>query len=274
MVSERTHREVFNAAGAAIFVLDAHSGEILQANAAAERLLAPAESLGQPFFDLLEGVVDSCSRDEGMALLHRSTAQADQLCQWHAALPNGRTAWLEITLREAFIDDTARVLAEVRNIDDRKEVEKVQNHMAQTQKMEAIGTLAGGVAHDFNNILAAIIGFTELTLEYDLPPDHPAVESLQQVLDAGKRATDLVRQILSFSRPSEVELRSVDVRLVAKEVVGLVSASLPPTVQIETSIAVTNCHVLSTSTHVHQILMNLITNAAQALPDESAAPSG
>ena len=268
VISERTHRELFNAAGAAICVLDPNSGAIQNANTAAEKLLAPEPVVGRSFFRLLPGKDPEFSEEEGMALLRRCSEQGEQVREWQAVLPNGQTMWLEIVLSEALIDDQARVLAVVRDIDARKEVEKVQNNLAQNQKMEAMGTLAGGVAHDFNNILAAIIGFTELALEYDLPPDHQAVESLRQVLEAGKRASDLVKQILAFSRPSEVELRSVDVRAVTEEVVSLVSASQPPTVEILTQTAVSNSHVRSTSTHIHQVLMNLVTNAAQALPEK------
>jgi len=267
VVSERTLRSIFNAVEAAIFVLDEGTGKILQANSAAEQLMAPREARGEPLFALLGGGMEPFTEDDGWQLLERCTWQADQSAEWRAVLPDGVEAWLEIVLRKARIGDTDRVLAEVRNIDERKEFETVRHTMAQTQKMEALGALAGGIAHDFNNILSAIIGFTELVLEYDLPEDHAAVPNLRQVLAGGHRATDLVRQILTFSRPSEVERRPVDVCLVAEDVLNLMSASLPPTVKIQLQNKASNAIVMSTQTHLHQVLMNLITNAAQALDE-------
>ena len=141
---------------------------------------------------------------------------------------------------------------------------RLEAQLRQAQKMEAIGTLAGGIAHDFNNILAAIIGYTELSL-VGLPDDHQAAWNLQQVLKASQRARGLVRQILSFSRQSEQELQPVEIGPLVKEALKLLRATLPVTVEIRKSILPSEGRVLADPIQIHQMMMNLCTNSAQAM---------
>ena len=140
---------------------------------------------------------------------------------------------------------------------------ELEKRLAQAQKMEAIGTLAGGIAHDFNNILSAIIGYTELSL-MDIPKGDPMQNNLEQVLKAGGRAKELVRQILTFSRQREDELHPIKVNLIVNEAIKLLRASLPSTIQIRYKIE-SNLTVLSDATNIHQILMNLCTNSSYAM---------
>ena len=142
---------------------------------------------------------------------------------------------------------------------------KLEKRLAQAQKMEAIGTLAGGIAHDFNNILSAIIGYSELSL-IDTPKDDPIQNNLKQVLQAGGRAKELVRQILTFSRQRENDLHPIKVNLIVNEAVKLLRASLPSTIQIRHKIE-SNLTVRSDATNIHQILMNLCTNSSYAMQE-------
>ncbi len=144
--------------------------------------------------------------------------------------------------------------------------QKLEDRMRQSQKMEAIGTLAGGVAHDFNNILGAIIGYAELA-QYDLEDENPAKESVHQILQAGQRAKDLAKQILLFSRRTEQEMVPVKITILIKEVVTLLMATLPSTIKIDLDFQSENRVVLANPGQIHQVLMNLCTNAAQALGD-------
>jgi two-component system cell cycle sensor histidine kinase/response regulator CckA len=142
----------------------------------------------------------------------------------------------------------------------------LQNQLRQAQKMEAIGTLAGGIAHDFNNILSAVIGYTEMAM-YKLPEESPLQHNLQQVLDAGSRAAELVKQILTFSRQSEQEKRPMQIAVSVEEALKLLRSSLPTTIEIrhETIVPSERTTVLADPTEIHQVLMNLSTNAAHAM---------
>ncbi|MGD9331099.1 MAG: ATP-binding protein [Desulfobacterales bacterium] len=143
---------------------------------------------------------------------------------------------------------------------------QLEIQLRQAQKMEAIGTLAGGIAHDFNNILSAVGGYTELAMLH-LPEDSAVRTHLQKVNTATERATDLVRQILAFSRQSEHERIPLQISSVVKEALQLLRASLPATIEIRKSIDNGPLSVLADPTQIHQIVMNLCTNALHAMQD-------
>ncbi len=181
------------------------------------------------------------------------------------ALANALRDYTERDLRA--VEQLAELFAlSVHRKQAEEEHEKLQAQLRQTQKMEAIGTLAGGIAHDFNNVLAAIMGYTELTLG-DLPAQSEAHGNLEQVLKAAQRAKDLVSQILSFSRRTEQEKKPVEIGLIIKEVLKLLRASLPAFIEIQTSLKAEKDKVLANPVQIHQLIMNLCTNAAQAMPD-------
>lgn len=140
-----------------------------------------------------------------------------------------------------------------------------ESQLRQSQKLEAIGNLAGGIAHDFNNILASIIGYTELTL-IEIEKGSAVEENLQEVFKAGKRAKDLVRQILAFARQSDEEHKPIQVDTIAKEVLKFIRSSIPTTIEITSDIGSSSL-IMGNATQVHQIMMNLCTNAAQAMED-------
>lgn len=141
----------------------------------------------------------------------------------------------------------------------------LQNRINQSQKMEAIGTLAGGIAHDFNNILGGIIGFTEI-LENYVEGNKKAEQIISHILNASERASGLVKQILTFARQSEHEKVSVKFKSILIEALKLIRASLPSTIDINESIC-SDAMVLVDPTQLHQIIMNLCTNAKLAMPD-------
>ena len=148
--------------------------------------------------------------------------------------------------------------------------EKLESRLRQAQKMEAIGTLAGGIAHDFNNILSAIMGYTEIAL-LEAHKDEHLRQYLEQIFKASERARDLVKQILAFSRKTDEKLLPVRVTPVIGEVLKLLKASLPSTIKISKAFRSDSDMILADPTQIHQILMNLCTNAAHALRDSKGS---
>lgn len=157
-----------------------------------------------------------------------------------------------------------------RDITERKRAEeekaKLEVKLRQAQKMEAIGTMAGGIAHDFNNILFPIIGYIEMTME-DVPACSKARKNLGEVLKATNRAKELVQQILTFSRRSEHEIKPLRVQAIIKEALKLISSLLPATIEIHQNID-NNCGlILADPGQIHQLIMNLCTNAYHAMEE-------
>lgn len=144
------------------------------------------------------------------------------------------------------------------------ERQRLEDQLHQVQKMEAIGTLAGGIAHDFNNILSAIIGYTELAIS-DIPEKTETRQKLAQVLAAGDRAKEMVRQILAFSRKGEKEQRPVMLDEVVNEAFILLRSTLPTTIEIRPNFGEKLRPVMANPTQIHQVIMNICTNAAHAM---------
>ncbi len=149
---------------------------------------------------------------------------------------------------------------------DITERKKLEAQLLQVQKIEAIGQLAGGIAHDFNNILSAITGYAELSVSI-LEPESQASEYLNLVLEASGRAKELINQILMFSRESVQDLRPIRVDFPVKEALKLIRASVPATIEIISRI-LSAASALADPTQIHQIVMNLCTNAAQAMQEK------
>jgi len=152
------------------------------------------------------------------------------------------------------------------NLVDITEAKKLESKFQAVQRIESLGILAGGIAHDFNNILASIIGYTELALDRT-KKETQQHEHLQEVLVASNRAADLVKQILTFSRQVNQEQKPVQIKLIVKEALKLLRASIPSTIGIEQNIQ-SNALLMGDATQIHQVVMNLGTNASHSMKDE------
>ena len=164
-------------------------------------------------------------------------------------------------------DGKQYIWSSVEDITTLREKENLEEQLRQSQKMEAIGTLAGGVAHDFNNILAAILGYTELVLR-DKDTSERSRKKLEQVTSAAKRATELVKQILMFSRKENVERKNICIDKVVSETVQLLKKTIPATVTINFYSDSEPKLILANETQMHQVVMNLCTNAFHSMPGE------
>ncbi len=183
---------------------------------------------------------------------------------------NGDVIWISESAR-AVRDENGDVRfyeGFIVNITARKEAEaeraRLEKQMLQAQKMDAVGTLAGGMAHDFNNILCAILGYTELAL-LDSRVEGRTRDNLQSVFKSAQRAQDLIKRILTFSRPRETERRPVKLSSILQEAVKLLNATLPSSIKISVSVKTTEDIVIADATEMHQVIMNLGTNAGHAM---------
>jgi PAS domain S-box-containing protein len=162
----------------------------------------------------------------------------------------------------------------IRDVAERRRAEMTRRtleaELFQAQKMEALGTLAGGIAHDFNNILAAIVGNAEMA-QSELAPGHSARQDIAEVLRAARRARDLVMQILTFSRKQQPVRRPIRPADVVDDALRLLRATIPATVELRSEIADPTVHIYGEPTQLHQVLMNLCTNAAHAIGEQHGA---
>jgi PAS domain S-box-containing protein len=161
-------------------------------------------------------------------------------------------------------DEKGRFLQTHCILQDVNERHRLEKQLRQAQKMESIGTLAGGIAHDFNNILGAIMGYTEVAL-MDARAGDPIRESLEQVRKATFRARDLIKQILAFSRQGEQEMKEIQLGLIVKEALKLLRATIPATIEIRQYLREKDTWIMGDPIQIHQVLMNLCTNALQAM---------
>ncbi|MGE4297239.1 MAG: ATP-binding protein [Desulfovibrionaceae bacterium] len=185
--------------------------------------------------------------------------------QWSGADASGATVWLEIT-KVPLQNEAGETVGTLSTAEDVTGKVMLEKQLLQSQKMEAIGTLAGGIAHDFNNILTSVINSTELAL-LDVPDGSPMAADLQRVLRASQRGSRLVKQILAFSKPSQEGFLPTDVAVILREVLGLIRPSLPGEIEVREDIRASG-HCVADPTQIHQIIMNLCTNAFQAMRDD------
>lgn len=164
-------------------------------------------------------------------------------------------------------DEKGRVSSVIRLLEDVTEKHREEKHLRHSQKMESLGTLAGGIAHDFNNILTAVIGFAELSLT-DAGENSPLLDDLREILTAGKRAQDLVSRILTFSRQGEQNYKPTYVAPVTEEALSMMKSVLPSSISIEKDIDGDAGMVMSDTTQLHQIVINLCTNAGHAMEEK------
>lgn len=241
----------------------AQGGFIRYANASMERICGygRSELIGNPAINLVF--------DEDKEKMIRRSARclkgetSPDFYTIRAINKSGKRVWIEANSMPFEWDEKPAILFFLRDVTLSKALER--QHL-QAQKLQAIGTLAGGISHDFNNILSAIMGYTEICL-MNVPPDSLMAKRLDQVIKASQRARDLVGQILTFSRQEEGVQQPVNMALVAKEVVKFVRASTPATIAIEKDIDANAGAILADPTRLHQVLMNLCTNAVYAMRD-------
>jgi PAS domain S-box-containing protein len=262
--SEETARVLLNAPPLPAYLLN-NEGQILALNMPGATVFGRQvnEMVGKNIFDMLPS-----------QLSRERKARLDQavLTGKPVRFEDERAGWSYDNILYPLINDQGNVekIAVIAiDITERKRAEeekkRLESQLNQVQKMEAIGTLAGGIAHDFNNILAAIIGYTELAME-DISQPAKMRSNLKEVLRASSRAKDLAKQILMFSRKTQIEYKPIVLRTVIKDSLKMLRSVIPSTIEIRENL-IDSGLILSDPTQINQIIMNLSTNAVHAMDE-------
>jgi PAS domain S-box-containing protein len=267
--SEQRYRALVENTDVGIALVDA-GHTVLMANSALAAIygLEPGEIVGSRCHEVFDGRKTPCEecpgawametglsraverktkRRDGAAIVTRQKA----FCVCSGGGPTGYTKFVE--------DVTGKAKAE-------EEKAKLQQELQQAQKMQAIGTLAGGIAHDFNNILGVIMSYAELSRLSARDPVKTA-HNISQILNASLRAKELVQQILTFGRQKEADRRPLDIGHIVHEATRLIRATLPPSIELETRTGTDQSVVMADPIQVHQVLMNLCSNAEHAMEE-------
>jgi PAS domain S-box-containing protein len=245
--------------------LKAPDGVYLACNSRFERFFGAkeAEITGKTDYDFVDKkLADHFRQRDEVAMAANKPCVNEEEIQY---ADDGHKELLE-TIKTPMYDTEGRIIGVLGIARDITERKKLEERVLRAQKMESIGNLAGGIAHDFNNILSAVMGYTELALS-DVEEKTAMHDYLQEIFHAGQRAKDLVKQILTFSRQTDQERKPVQVKPIAKEALKFLRASLPATIEIRQDIR-SDSLVMADPTQIHQVFMNLCTNAEHAMREK------
>lgn len=260
--SEAEYQDLYNNAPDMYASVEVASGRILKCN---QRLLSclgyeEEEVIGRPLFDFLTSDSVEYARTKiTPAAVRNGIIHEEEL---RVRCKDGNVIDISMNARTMH-DEKGDISFVISNWRDISEKRRLESRLHQTQRLEAIGALAGGIAHDFNNILSIILGFTELAIG-DVANLPTLQDDLQEILTAGGRARGLVQQILTFSRPTDREFKPVKVEAIIKEAVNFLRSTLPATIDMSVDIS-SDSLVFGDPTQIHQIMMNLCTNADHAM---------
>ncbi|MFP4315993.1 MAG: PAS domain S-box protein [Desulfovibrionales bacterium] len=270
--AEQKYRSIFENAVAGIFQVSV-AGQILSANqtmaqifgyASPEELISSVHDIGTELY------VDPTERQ----ILLERIKQQGQVTDFEARFRrrDSTVIWGSLHVRPVFGKDGSLIYTEgfFQDISRRKQAEeektRLEGQLMQSQKMEAVGTLAGGIAHDFNNLLQAISGYIQLLLLRKDENDHDRTY-LVEIQGVVARATDLVRRLLTFSRKMEIKLSRVDMNEIIRSALGLIERTIPKMISIETRLDPECRDITADPTQMEQVLINLVNNAVDALPE-------
>ncbi len=259
--SEVKYRSLIENSNDAIYLLVGKHFEVINQKFSEYFSVTP-EEVKAPEFNFMDLVAPrSKSLIEKRTQMQKQGKRVPSRYEFTGLRKDGKEIDLEVSVTRIPYRGGMATQGILRDITEKK---KLEAQLRQSQKLEAIGTLAGGIAHDFNNILMAILGYTEMA-QNDIPTKNSTYQKLEQALKASTRAKELVQQILTFSRQIEHEFQPVQIHPVVKEAIKLLRASLPTTIEIRQNIDNRCGYILGDPTQIHQIIMNLCTNAFHAM---------
>ncbi len=262
--SERRYRTLFEAASDSIFVMkddlffDCNSKTLEMFGCGRERIIGvPPDKFSPPLQP--DG---RTSKEKSLEKIRAAYAGQPQFFEWVHLRGDGTSFIAEVSLTRIDLAADVYLLAMVRDVSERK---KLEEQLLQAQKMEAIGILAGGVAHDFNNILSAIVGYGSL-LQMKMERGGPLSEYVERILAAGERAANLTRSLLAFSRKQEAELLPIDVNDAIYGFHKILARLIGEDIDFSLNLASESLMADADARQIEQVLMNLVTNSRDAMP--------
>ena len=244
-------------------------GKYLWFNSAFETFLGTTKEclIGKSVFDVHPPELAEIYHAQDSRLFNSGGVQ-----YYDSQMKNRRGELRDIIFNKAVFTDSrgavTGLIGAITDITERKQAEeekrRLQAQLQQSQKMEAIGTLAGGIAHDFNNILAIILGYAELASN-EVPDSNPISGALEEIFKASIRARDMIRQLLAFSRKAEEESSPIDMAPIIKESMKMLRSAMPTSVEFKLHISNHLCSLMGDAAQINQIVMNLVTNAVDAM---------
>jgi len=266
--SNTYYRSIFNAVSEAIIVLDVRNGSVLDVN---EKACEIFDRSREEFLQAdVDGIMEGTIKRDPLAWIKKALRGEKLRFEWRGKTTQGKDLWLEFNLRQSKIGGEERLLAVVRDIGDEKQSEgervRLEQQLLHSQKLEAIGQLAGGVAHDFNNILTSISCSADLALR-DVEPQSLSAAGFRQISDLTQRAAALTRQLLAFSRQQALRPTVQSFNQLVENAIKMLTRMIGEDVQLEFRPAADSDTVRADSGQIEQVLMNLAINARDAMPD-------
>lgn len=271
--SEERLRQIASTLREAMWLVDSQTQRVLYVNQSFERICGRtcAEFYENP--DAFNEIIHPDDRDRVLRAYFNGASVGAMEERHRIIRPGGEVRWVQgrtVPVKNS-AGETYRIASVLEDVTKRVEAERLQRsleeQLRQAQKMEAIGTLAGGIAHDFNNVLAGILGSVELA-RMEIPSDHPAQQFLQPIFVASNRARELVQQILTFSRRQDSEKVLMQLQPIVTECVKLLRSTIPAMVRITYHVDRKCGPVQADPIQIHQVMMNICTNAWHALPQQ------
>lgn len=271
--SVKNYQEIFDATSEAIFIIDETSGQILDVNKPMLEMYEyeKDEVLRLTIGDLSSGD-SSYNQNAAQGKMENAILEGTLLFEWQAKKKSGELFWVEVALSSTAIGGSGRLLAVVRDISQRKqsdaEHETLQQKLHQSEKLNAIGQLAGGVAHDFNNLLGGIMGASEILLNHTETLDKTDMEFVNLILNASTRAADLTAKLLAFGRKGNVVSEVVDLNAIIDDTVSILNSTIDKKNEITVKQDAESHNTSGDISAIQNMVMNVVINASHAMQDE------
>lgn len=263
--SERTYRNLYNNAQVGLGRTRISDGKVLECNEKMAQIFGydQVDAFTHEYI-LSENYVDPQRREKILGEIMRKGILNNREVQFYRK--DGSKAWVRFDTQifpdKGYMEDVIIDITQEKIAQD--ESRRLERQLIEAQKYEALGTLTGGIAHDFNNILGIILGYTEIA-QIQLPAESPSKKALDEVKTASIRARDIVSQLLTFARKGEEQLQIIDIKVIVKECLKMLRSTIPTSVEFQSDLA-DDLHALQVDgTQIHQIMVNLCTNASHAM---------